>query len=147
MKPVRFRWKWIGVPAFLALFLTLFALAKDGRDFAGFYAVSNVTDLGEEVRVTLTVRVWNFSDADVTDATITLEDYALPNATYGSFTHVSIRDRESARLASDFTAPKREYERWENGGTPRMRVAYKDAAGKTVERMIELAPMLLDEEE
>jgi hypothetical protein len=39
--------------------------ATDGRDFAGFYEVSNVTDLGDTVRVTLTVRVRNYSDADV----------------------------------------------------------------------------------
>ena len=136
----------LAILACLIVLAAMVAPAKDGRDFAGFYAVNNVTDLGEEVRVTLTVRVYNYSDADVTGATITLEDSLLPDKTYGSFTLVSIRDRESVRLSGDFTIPRREYDQWQEGDTPQLRIEFKDAAGNTVERLIELAPMPVEEE-
>jgi hypothetical protein len=52
-----------------AVNLPLRAAPGDGRDLAGFYAVSNVTDLGEEVRVTLSVRVHNYGQGRTLRAT------------------------------------------------------------------------------
>ena len=124
------------------------AVAKDGRDFAGFYEVSNVVELGQELQVTLTVRVFNYSDADVNDATITLEDSLLPGETYGSYlTPVYVQPRESVRLSDHFTIPRREYEYWQEGGTPSLTIKFRDPDGNTILRMIELAPMLVGGEE
>jgi len=121
--------------------------ATDGRDFAGFYEISNVTDLGGTVRVTLTVRVFNYSDADVTSATVTLQDSLQADTDYGSYpVPISIANRESARLSTDFTIPRTEYDRWQNGGTPPLRIQYSDSVGNTVQRMIELAAGLAGEE-
>ena len=65
----------VRIPVALALCLALATVgylgAKDGRDFAGFYDISDVTDLGEEVKLTLTVRVFNYSGTDVFGAKIT----------------------------------------------------------------------------
>jgi len=121
--------------------------ADGGRDFAGSYALSEVTDLGPEVRVTLTVRVHNYSDADVSDATITLEDSLFPDTSYGQFEHVSIARGESVRLQDVFMVASSEYEVWQAGGAPHLRVRFRDAAGKDAERLIELAPGLREEEE
>ena len=124
------------------------AAAKDGRDFAGFYQVSEVVEFVEEFQVTLTVRVFNYSGADVNNATIMLEDSFLPGEPYGSFiTPVYFQDRESVRLSDRFTIPRREYEGWQEGRTPRLTIDYMDADGNTIRRPIELVPMLLGEKE
>ena len=131
----------------LAVVVLMFALtlvpvgqATDGRDFAGFYEVSNVTDLGDTVRLTLAVRIFNYSDADVTNATVTLQDSLQADTDYGSYPGpTSIANCESARFSTDFTVPRAEYERWQNGGTPPLRIQYSDSVGSAVQRMIELA--------
>jgi hypothetical protein len=113
--------------------------ATDGRDFAGFYEVSNVTDLGDTVRVTLTVRVRNYSDADVSGATVTLQDSVDFAKDYGAYPEsLSVANRESARLSGEFTLSREEYGRWQDGNAPTMRIDYQDADGNHLRRMIEL---------
>ncbi len=41
----------------MILLAVLPVAAKDGRDFAGFYALSNVTEAGDKVALTLTVQL------------------------------------------------------------------------------------------
>ena len=129
------------------LLVALAVPATDGRDFAGTYKLAEVTDLAQEVRVTLTVRVFNYSGADVNDATINLEDALFPDTVYGRFEHVSIGDREGVRLEGVFIVARSEYDLWQVGSAPHLRIRFQDAAGKTVERLIELAPGRTDEEE
>ena len=122
------------------------ALAKDGRDFAGFYEVADTLDLGEEVRVTLRFRIFNYGDADVQGAIITLEDSLLLPASYGSFDFISIEQGNSVRLEKDFFIPQSEYDLWQSGATPRLSVQYTDASAITVHRSVELLKMLVGEE-
>lgn len=68
MKRINLSRAWLGVLAGFVALAAMVAVAKDGRDFAGFYAVSNVTNLGEEVRVTLTVRVSDQAPSPLDDA-------------------------------------------------------------------------------
>ncbi len=113
--------------------------ATDGRDFAGFYEVINPTDLGNGTfRVTLTVRLFNYSDADVNNATVTLSGNVDPEANYGSFSGVSIADRDSTTLRADFTVPKEEYDFWQNGGCPALWIAFADSDGNNVRKKVEL---------
>jgi len=122
------------------------ALAVDGRDFAGSWRVENVTDLGDEVRLTLHLRVYNYSDADVVGGTILLTDRLAPGASYGSFLGVDIRDRESVGLFSDVIIPRAEYDYWAIGGHPCLHIEFTDASADAVSRTIELHPMLPGEE-
>ncbi len=140
------RW-FAGIVVCLLLCAALTSLATDGRDFAGFYDVSNVTDLGDTVRVTLTVRVLNYSDADVSGATVTLQDSFLIDTDYGTFPGtISIPDRDSVRISANFTVSRAEYDSWQSGGTPRLRVDYQNNSGNAVRRTIELAEGLAGEE-
>lgn len=136
---------------FLAAFLALAALpnvapAKDGRDFAGFYEVAETLDLGEEVRVTMRFRIFNYGDAGVQGAIITLEDSLLLPPSYGSFDFISIEQGNSVRLEKDFFIPQREYDLWQSGSTPRLTIQYTDAAANTVYSFVELAPMSVGED-
>ena len=136
----------LGVLACLVLLVGILAPAKDGRDFAGFYDVADTLDLGEEVRVTLRFRIFNFGDADVQGAIITLEDH-VQLTSYGSFDFISIEQGNSVRLEKDFFIPQWEYDLWQEGATPRLSVQYTDAAANTVYRSVELMEMLVGEEE
>lgn len=116
--------------------------AADGRDFAGFYDVSNVTDLGDTVpvRLTLSVCLFNYSDADVANAAVTLLGNVNPLDNYGSFSVVSIPVGGSVALSQDVTIPKEEYTFWQNGGSPALWIAYQDASGNDTQRRVELLP-------
>jgi len=121
--------------------------ATDGRDFAGFYALSNVADLGTDYRVTLAVRVFNYSDADVNDAIVTLQDSAVATSDYGAYpSPVSIADRESIQLSADFTISREEYDRWQEGRAPSLWIAYQGGEGTIVRHNVELIPGFVDEE-
>jgi len=131
----------------VVLLAAVLVLAENGRDFAGWYDMRNVTDLGDQVQVTITLRVFNFSGADVTDATITLWDSVQPGVAYGSFPLVSIAYRDNARLTANFTVPKSEYDSWQQGGRPNLQVNFNDPAANPVQRSVELAWMPMGGEE
>ena len=136
----------LGMLACLILLTVRLAPAKEGIDFPGSYELSNATDLGEEFRVTLTVRVFNLSGAAVSGATITLEDQFLDKESV-LFRAVPIRDHESIKLSNDVTVSRAEYEHWQEGGTPRLRIEFKDAGGETVQGLIDLVDMPVGEEQ
>jgi hypothetical protein len=139
------------VIGFLLLTLLLIAPQRvrstDGRDFTGSYEISNVTEQGDTVRLTLTVHVYNYSDADVAAATVTLQDLLVSATNYGSYPEtVSIPDRQSVRLSAEFTVPYQEYDRWQRGATPSLRIEYTNVAENPVRRMIELGQGQMGEE-
>jgi len=127
--------------ALLAWGVASLAFSNAGPDFAGFYEVSNPTDVDVDIRIRLATRVFNLSGADVVNATLTLQDTILPGKDYGSFQNVLIRDRENVVLSADFIITRREYERWQAGGSPSLRIEYRDAAGNAVRKRVELIQM------
>jgi hypothetical protein len=131
----------------LLLCAALTSLAEDGRDFAGSYEVTNVTDLGADIRVTLTVRVFNYSGSDVSNAEVTLEDSLRPGTDYSSYpTQITIADRQSVRISSEFTVSRQEYDYWEKGSAPSLRIDFQNSEGTAVRRKIEMSRGLVGEE-
>ncbi|HYM13651.1 MAG TPA: hypothetical protein VEU62_23125 [Bryobacterales bacterium] len=140
----------MGSPRFpFSIFLILLAIgtlaappaaAAGGRDFAALYQLSHVTDLGVQVRVTLALRLFNYSDADLSNAKVTLQDSREPLKSLGSLGTISFRRHESGHLSETFIIPKEEYNRWHHGASPTVQITYKDGHGKPQQRLIELAP-------
>ena len=145
MPPVRHHHPAWGFLVGLMLCVATAAQAVEGRDFAGFYEVRNVTELRETVSVTLVLEIFNYNGADVFNATLTLEDPLLLETPYATFSGVSVTDGERVRLEGVATLPRHEYTYWQEGGTPTVRIAFSDEAGHPVEQMVELIPMLLTE--
>lgn len=131
----------------LLLAVALVASADQGREFAAFYGVADVQDLGEDVSLTLKLRVYNYGSEDVTGATLTLEDSAEPAKIYGAFEGVSMPSRQSVLLSADLIIPRREYDRWQSGGGPRVFLEFRDAQGEPVRRTVEIIPALAEPEE
>ncbi len=117
------------------------ALAADGRDFAGFYRYEKTADLPSGMKqVTLSLRLFNYSGADLTGAALVLENRLPLGATLGSVGGVSIDDGADAVVSGSFTVPDAEFQRWRSGGAPQFVLEYFDDEGDKVQRPVELIP-------
>jgi hypothetical protein len=134
------------VPSLL-LCLALVALAKDGRDFAGFYALSNVSEQGDKVEFTMTVQVSNYSDfGDIKSPVIAL---LVPGSS--SPDNRELRDlqefnavkllpaKHDVTVSGKFAVSKTEFESWsKRGGSPKVVVIYEDS-GRTLRQHVQLS--------
>jgi hypothetical protein len=124
-------------------------LAKGAREFAGFYKILEATNQDDTVEVRLSLRIFNYSEADVQDATISLVS-SLPHppgaaeawekeqpAFQGVALHVNERQAVPP-LEATFTVPAREYQQWLKGAGPHFVIDYQDASGEPQHRAIEL---------
>lgn len=128
----------------LAAFVVVLALASSafasgGRDFAGYYAINHAQQVGDNVTLTLTLQIFNHSDADIKNATVALH-HAQDTAVQGSYAVIkSFPDQRDVRLSREFTVPVRDFERWKMGTPPILTVRYKDAHGTTWTKSIQLS--------
>jgi hypothetical protein len=130
------------------LCLGVTALAKDGRDFAGFYAVSEISGLSDQptdrtakIELTLTVRVLNNSDlGDIEKPIIELLESGS-HASLGEFSAVKVMpSKRDVVVTGRFTVSREEFERWSlRGGGPNVVVIYKDQAGRTLQEHVQLS--------
>lgn len=120
------------------------AIMKDGRDFAGTYEEVNAADLGETYYVSVKFQIFNYSEANVSGATVCLLD-RFTNESRWSVAGVSVEDRRSVVLAGELTIPRNEYEYWQKGGTPYLFIKYRNAQDVDQQRTIELARMPIGE--
>ena len=139
----------IVVAAFWAVLGAARVFAKGAREFAGFYRIVQATNQGDQVEVRISLHVFNYSDADVKDATISLES-SVPHPpraaeAWGkeqpSFQGVTLRVKEHQvvpPLEATFTVPAWEYQQWLKGAQPHFVIDYQDASGKPQHKAIEL---------
>ena len=127
-----------------ALFFAGLALAGtawgNGRDFSAFYRVSDVSLSGETASLTLTLRLFNHTTADVSNATVVLRDMLIPTRNFGTFPNVNVPAGQTVHLTGTFQVPQREYQGWQQGRRPFLMIEYADATGNNVRRPIEIAP-------
>jgi hypothetical protein len=121
------------------LLTTVTAFAKDGRDFVGFYNLSNAREQGDLMRVTLNFQVHNYSDGDIKQAVITLRQHTGIDLVGATKPIKLLRDHGSAKVSQRFTVSQIEYQQWLQGTQPTVFIVYKDAKGRQWERYIQLA--------
>jgi len=143
--------QYICVPSLL-LCLALAALAKDGRDFAGFYALSNISEQSDKVEFTMTVQISNYSDlGDIKTPIIAL---LVPGSS--SPEKRELRDlqefnavkmlpaKHDVTVIGKFVVSKMEFQSWsQRGGSPKVVVIYEDS-GRTLRQHVQISrkPML-----
>ncbi len=130
----------------LLLLVSAASSAIDGRDFAAFFAAADVTPVGEDVVLTFSADLYNYSDEDVVGATVKLSGFLFPE-TYATFPSVDVADRARVRLTREITLPAAEHQAWERGLAPCLTVEFLDAAGESRHSPAEMAPAILMEEE
>jgi hypothetical protein len=137
------------------LSLTLGALAKNGRDFAGYYAISNVHNLGDPqdnsapadkpalVELTLTVEIFNYSDlGDLKDPVVELLPSELSPDVEGGFKTVKLLpSRRGVIVSGEFAVSRAAYQSWgRHGAGPDVVVVYLDESGQTLTQKVQLTP-------
>jgi hypothetical protein len=146
--------QYICVPSLL-LCVALAALAKDGRDFAGFYAISNVHDLSDpqdkslgaertaKVELTLTVQLFNYSDlGDIKTPVVALLE-AGSHVKIGEFSAVkTMPANHDVIVSGQFTVSKMEFQSWSKHGMPQVVVIYEDS-GRTLRQHAQLSRRLM----
>jgi len=129
---------WILCAAVLVLQFAPLLRASGGRHFAGFYDLTNVTSLGDEVRLTFAARIFNYSDSDVVSATVTLKGPGEPGGAYATFYGITFRDKESVRVSQTITVPQQQYEQWRKGQSPLLGIEFQDLSGAAQSTLVEL---------
>lgn len=120
--------------------------AADGRDFVGIIDTRNVVDAGDNVVLTVAARVFNYGDAAVEGATVSLENPLDIEVPYGTYVITSLETQDSVRFDIEATVPRAEYDAWQAGMAPRVTIAYVDGDGEPVTRHVEIVAVRLDEE-
>jgi len=127
------------IGASLVFLLLTSASAKNGRDFAGFYNVTNVVEQGDQMVLTFQLRLFNYSDADLKEAVVTLRA-SHPAPALAQFKAVKVwRNRTEVRLSQQLVIPRHELELWQKGTQPALFVVYHDANGQRWERFAQVS--------
>lgn len=137
----------------LVLSLALAAQASSAHKFSALYQILKVTAQDDDnVQVEVSLRVFNYSGANVTGATISLvsslatggpefewekEQVPFTDVTLPFNAHVK---KLVPALKGTFTIPADEYAQWKKGAGPRFVIAYQNAAGEQQSLRIDAAP-------
>jgi hypothetical protein len=142
----------------LLLCLALVAQAGSVHSFTGVYRILKATDQDDgNVKVQVSLRVFNASGANVTGATISLVS-SLVTPPKGEtafewekeqvpFTNVTLLFNPHLKkivpaLVGTFTVPADEYAQWQKGAGPRFVIAYQNAAGEQQLHNVDMVPGL-----
>jgi hypothetical protein len=132
----------IGVALVLILLSTITLAARDGRDFAGSYGFTEVKEQGDMVQLTLHLRLFNNSDADIKGAVVVLKEDWAGVGLHGSFPTVKVwHKNRDVQMSQQFTISRREYEDWlRPPAQPNVMIIYQDPQGQTWQKPAQLAP-------
>jgi hypothetical protein len=126
---------WVVCTVFAAVLLaTVAALANsNGREFSGYFDVSGVQEQGELVQVTLHLKLFNHSDADVNSVIVTLVDSSPAMTLRGNFAPVKVwKSQKFIELSQEFSVTKREYGEWMTApAQPNLIILFQDSTGKS----------------
>jgi hypothetical protein len=124
------------VGAALSILLGLVATANNGRDFSGYFDVSDVQKQGELVQVTLHLQLFNHGNEDEKSVLVTLLDTSPSMTMRGSFAPVKVwKHQQRINLSQQFSVSQREYAEWmASPGQPNIVILFQDAKGNTWQR-------------
>jgi hypothetical protein len=115
---------------------TVVATANNGRDFSGYFDVSDVQKQGELVQVTLHLQLFNHGNEDERSVLVTLLDSSPSMTMRGTFAPVKVwKHQQRINLSQQFSVSQREYAEWMAApGQPNIVILFQDAKGNTWQR-------------
>jgi hypothetical protein len=124
----------------LSMLFTTAAVAKDGRDFAGHYSLTDITVKGDQVELTLALQLYNYSGADLKQAVVAVHTpHAVPGVV-ASFAPIKLwRNEGDVIVSQQITIPLAEYQRWSTRVQPPVFIGYTDENGHSLERWAQLS--------
>jgi hypothetical protein len=115
---------------------TVVATANNGRDFSGYFDVSDVQKQGELMQVTLHLQLFNHGNEDERSVLVTLLDSSPSMTMRGTFAPVKVwKHQQRINLSQQFSVSQREYAEWMAApGQPNIVILFQDAKGNTWQR-------------
>ena len=124
--------------ALLAILIlgTVMVTANNGRDFSGYFDVSDMQTQGDLVQVTLHLQLFNHGNEDVKSVVVTLVDSSPSMTLRGNFAPVKVwKHQQRLNLSQEFFVSQREYGEWMAApGQPNLVIIFQDAEGNTWQR-------------
>jgi hypothetical protein len=116
------------------------AQAKDGRDFAGFYSLTDAIHEGDQVHVTLTLQLFNYSGADLTQAAVVIRHAPPETAAFGTYSPIELwRNGTDVKFTMHLAIPQEEYERWGGRRQPAVYVVNRNDQGREWQRTAQVS--------
>ena len=117
----------------IPLLVAVGAAANNGREFSGYFDVSGVKEEGDLVQVTLHLKLFNHSDADVRSVIVTLLDSSPAMTLRGNFQAVKVwKSQTFIEMSQEFTISRREFREWMGPpAQPNLVILYQDADGRS----------------
>jgi hypothetical protein len=133
----------------LAIVLPSLVMAKDGRDFAGHYAINHVVEKaatagsgrGTQVSLTMTLQIFNHSEfGDIKTPAVGLMESGPSHAWLGKFGAVKVLPAgRDVIVSGDFTVSKEVFDSWSRRGIgPKVVVMYRDDSGRMLRQNVQL---------
>lgn len=130
---------WLG----LILLLAGSCLGKGGRDFAGYFQVREAAPQGALVKVSLVLRVFNYTQTGIQGASLILESSGPGGKPLRLASGVNIAPKGSCQ----FTVPRSDYERWQKGKPMELVIKFAGPNGARIRRPFEVLRMHGSQEE
>ena len=117
------------------------------RDFAATYELTHIVDSGDQVALTITLKLFNYSGAEIRNGAIVLRDSTASTAPsrnpedklLGAFPLIpSLPAYKETTLRHRFTIPAAEYALWKQGREPQLIFLKPDAEGNAQNTHIDL---------
>lgn len=142
------RWLSLGIILLVGMIGgSMTAQAENGRDFAGFLSVTDVVGGTEEVTLSISLEIVNYSGVDVTNATLRIEQGFPPSTLYEFPTPIDIAYRSRTVLTAPvLVIPRQQYMQWANGTLPRLSLTFTQGSNNPRSSVVELVPMVVDRE-
>ncbi len=126
---------WVVCTMLAALILATVATAANssGREFSGYFDVSDVQEQGDLVQVTLHLKLFNHGDEDAKSVIVTLVDSSPAMTLRGNFQPVKTwKHQQFIEMSQEFSVTKREFREWmAPPAQPNLIILYEDTNGKS----------------
>jgi hypothetical protein len=123
-----------------AVIFTAPAAAKDGRDFAGYYSLTNVTETAGQVEFTLALHLFNYSGADLKQAVVTLRSAPFGPGALNDFAPIKLwRNGSDVVVTQPIAIPREDFRRWSPRTPPAVSIGYRDEDGHAYRRPVQLS--------
>jgi hypothetical protein len=131
----------VGTVLTVLLMVTVAGAAKTGREFSGYFDVSDLTRQGDFVQVTLHLQLFNHSEADVKSVIVTLMQSGPSLNLIGSFQPVSVwKSQHFIEMSQQFTVPERDLREWMAAqAPPNLVILFQDSKGRSWQKGAQLS--------
>jgi hypothetical protein len=142
MRSLRPSRAWTLCAVLIALCLaTVAATTKSGREFSGYFDVSEVQEQGDMVQVTLHLKLFNHSAADANSVIVALMDSSPSMMMRGNFQPVRVwKSQKFIEMSQEFSVSKREFQEWmAPPAQPNLIILFQDSKGKSWQKGVQIS--------